>query len=109
VVVAWLSEIAFGLCPIFKAIADTLDHHFDISVFRNLNAKFWDRDTSSLYAKRIFGYKVDGWHLSLSAMIVCFIIAVVFHEPKTEWYYEFIIGGVYWNLCFNLFYNKVFR
>lgn len=104
-----ISEVLFALCPILKAIADTVDHHYDTSVFYGKNPKFWDRDVSETEAKRVFGYKFDAWHLSLSAMIVCFILALALREPKLAWYYELVIAGTYWNLMFNLWYNKILR
>ena len=105
----WESEILFAFAPVMKAVADTVDHHFDISIFKRKDREFWDRDVSETKARKIFSYKVDAWHLSLSVMIVLFILAIIFHQPKTYWYVEFIIGGVYWNLCFNLFYNRILR
>lgn len=105
----WLSEILLIVAAIFKAVADTVDHHFDTSIFRRHDPKFWDRDISSDKAKRIFGYKLDAWHIALSCMIVCMILAIIFHVPKLEWYWELAIGGVGWNIVFNLFYNKILR
>ncbi len=103
----FLSEILLIVAAISKAVADTVDHHFDTSIFRKLNPNFWDRDISSEKAKRIFNYKIDAWHLSQSLMIVAMIAATVFHVPKLEWYYEIAIAGTAWNIVFNTFYNKI--
>jgi len=103
------AEILLTLAAIFKAVADTVDHHFDTSIFRRLEPRFWDRDISSDKAKRVFGYKVDAWHLSQSAMIVLMILAAIVHTPKLAWYFELIIAGCWWNLIFNTFYNKILR
>lgn len=100
------------LAAICKAVADTLDDHFSISRFKHLNPKFWDKNVSSEYAKRIFSYKIDGWHLFNSGMIVCFILAAVLHpfdKWHTDWYWEILIAGISFNLAFNLFYNKILR
>lgn len=105
----WASEILLVCAAMFKAVADTVDHHFDTSIFRRYNPRFWDRDISSERAKKIFGYKVDAWHISLSCMIICMILAAIFHQQKLDWYLELIIGGFAWNLTFNLFYNKILR
>jgi len=105
----WLSEILLIAAAIFKAVADTVDHHFDTSIFRRYDPKFWDRDISSDKAKRIFGYKIDAWHISLSFMICCMIAAAIFHQPKLAWYWEFVIGGTMWNIVFNIFYNRILR
>ena len=103
----WLPEILFAICPIMKAIADTTDDHYNISIFQWMNKKFWEKDTSSLYAKRLFGYKFDAYHISYSILIVCVCAAISLHQNKLAWYYEFAIAGIYWNLCFNIFYNKI--
>lgn len=105
----FLSEILLIAAAIFKAVADTVDHHFDTSIFRRMEPKFWDRDISSNHAKNIFNYKIDAWHISQSVMIGCMIAAITLHHPKLSWWMEIIIGGCIWNLTFNLFYNKILR
>lgn len=93
---------------VFKAFADTVDHHFDTSVFRRLNPKFWDRDISSTKARKVFGYKLDAWHISMSCMVVSMILAAIFHMPAYPWYMELMIGAVLWNGPFNICYNHIF-
>lgn len=105
----WIAEILITVAAILKAVADTVDHHFDTSIFRRLEARFWDRDISQDKARRIFNYKVDAWHLALSGMIICMISAISLHEPKLVWWMEVLIGGAWWNLVFNTFYNKILR
>lgn len=102
------SEILFALAPPFKALADICNNRFNVSIFKKLNPKFWAKDTSAYYAKRIFGFRFDAWHLSMSAVICLLIGSIVTHQSKMEWYFEFIIYGVYWNLMFDLFYDKIF-
>ena len=95
-----------------KALSDTLAHHFDTSIFKWKNPKFWNPVISSDWAEKFRGYKVDAWHLSNSAMIVFMIMAVALHRYdrfQLQWYYELLIGGCIWNAAFNLFYNKIFR
>lgn len=104
-----ISIILLIAAATFKAVADTVDHHFDTSIFRRLEPRFWDRDISSDRAKRIFNYKIDAWHISQSLMIVCMIAAAIFHEQRLAWYFELVIGGVIWNIVFNTFYNKILR
>lgn len=99
------------LAGAFKAISDTLVHHFDVSVFRKKNKMFWDPSISWKYGKILHPtkYKVDAWHLFNSAMIFCFCFAVVFHVRFTYWWLEFVAAGIIFNLSFNLFYNKILR
>lgn len=102
-----ISLLIIFLAAMFKAIADTVDHHFDTSIFRLYNQSFWNRDVSSEKAKRIFGYKIDAWHLALSAQIVCWLILPFVHEQKLRWIWELAIGGLFFNIVFNIFYNKI--
>lgn len=103
-----ITLILISVAAFFKAVADKVDHHFDTSIFKNLNPNFWDRDISSEKAKRIFNYKIDAWHLSQSAMIICMIVAWSLHNKSfIAWYWQVLIAGTVWNLVFNLFYNKI--
>lgn len=92
------------LAAICNALMDTLEHHFDVSIFRNLNPKFWNPNVSWQYAYIIpfTKYKVDAWHLAKSLMIICLAFACA-----NTWY-MFIILGIIWNSVFNIFYNRIF-
>ena len=71
-----MSLVFFILAAVFNAIMDKLENeNFYTSVFKNLNEKFWYKRESWKYAKKIFGYKIDGWHLAKSAMIICLCLA----------------------------------
>ena len=106
-----MSILFIILAAIFKAIADTLVHHFDTSVFKYKDRRFWDPSISWQYAHRLrfTSYPVDGWHISNSAMIVSFCLAIVFHHPVLKWWLELLIAGTLFNLVFNIFYNKILR
>jgi hypothetical protein len=103
----FISLICFIVAPMFKALADVCNNRFNISVLKNKNPKFWAKDTSAQYAPKIFSYRVDAWHLSMSMMLVLLIMFAIFHHPVGKWYVELVIWGVYWNACFNIFYNKI--
>ena len=90
------------LAAICKAVADTIAHHFDTSVFRH--SKFWVNGGKIIFGK----YKFDGWHLSNSMMIVAFITSLCFNSGL-QWYWVIFGGGVIFNLTFNLFYNRILR
>jgi hypothetical protein len=62
------------LAAICKAVADTLQHHFESSVFKYKDPRFWNPAVSWQYAYRIrfTKYPVDAWHLSNSLMIIFF-------------------------------------
>lgn len=103
-----LTSILISFAAIFKALADTVADHFDTSVFRHYKKSFWDKKISSDFAKRVFAYKIDAWHLANSGMIICFICTIDF-KPNVHWLIIIIGGGIVFNLVFNLFYNKIFR
>lgn len=97
------------LAAIFKAIADTTLHHYDTSVFRKLSFQFWNPNESYKYARKIFKYPIDAWHLANSAMIVCFIVAVICYEQQLKWFWELAIAGISFNVVFGLFYDTLLR
>lgn len=94
----------------FKACADAFENtpNFNESIFKNWNKKFWCKDVSWQYAKKLFGYKFDSWHISISAMIFCFDGAVVVHIPEYK-LVHFAVIGVVWNIVFVGFYHKIFK
>lgn len=95
----------------FKAVADTLTHHYDTSIFRWKDRKFWDPSISWKYADylKFTRYKLDAWHLANSGMIICFCGAFAVNESHLWWGWEFLIAGALFNVSFNLFYNKILR
>lgn len=87
---------------ICNSIMDTLTHHFGSSIFKDLNANFWNALLSgnnkyingipSLGRKYItvLGIKIiipsffsDAWHPFKSAMVICLAFAVVNYHPST--------------------------
>jgi hypothetical protein len=83
--------------------AAVVTHHPHTS---RLWGDFWD-----LKIRRKFvpftKYKLDGWHLCNSVMIISFIVAGVLNGYI--WYYDIPSLGVVFILVFNLFYNKIFQ
>jgi hypothetical protein len=104
----WIITIALVIfAAVCKATADTLAHHFTVSIFKDKPRGFWDPTVITKTVPAIFGYPLDAWHLLNSGMIVAMITAVALHQPALRWYFEIPIGGALWNLTFNLFYNKL--
>lgn len=97
-----IAIILIIFAAICKAIADTIEHHLDTSIFRH--SKFWVNGGKIIFGK----YKFDGWHLANSFMISAFITAIAF-PPNIPWYYTFFAGGLIFNVTFNIFYNKILR
>jgi hypothetical protein len=108
-----LSALFICLAGFSKAVADTLTHHFETSVFKNKDRRFWDPAISWKYARylKFTRYKIDAWHLANSGMIISFCTAVATNciHDHLHWLLRLIIAGTLFNLSFNLFYNKLLR
>lgn len=115
-----ISYVLVFIAAFFKACADAFENtpNFDESIFKNWNKKFWCKDVSWQYAKklsikipfinkRVGSYKFDSWHLSISAMIFCMDGAMVIHFPDHN-FFHFVGIGVLWNIVFVGFYHKIF-
>jgi hypothetical protein len=106
------------VAAVLDAGRDTIYSHFSTSIFRNLNPKFWKALDSWQYARRIFGYPVDAWHLAKSSTLACFFIFVGiaiahFYSITGKFTLDTFIftwaTAFVWVVVFNLFYNVVFR
>jgi hypothetical protein len=104
------------LASICDSVQDTLSFRFSTSIFGSFNKAFWNPVYSHAAAKRIFGYKVDAWHLFKSAKIVleAFAIPAYFYLPNYRtgvWWIDISIAlvasGIAWNGIFNLFYHRL--
>ncbi len=104
-----IAAILILIAAICKAFADTLDQHFDTSIFRNWSRKYFDPNITIKTAPKIFSFPLDGWHIANSGMIVCFICAVVFNDAVLKWYFQIPTWGFVFNISFSIFYNKIFR
>lgn len=109
---------------ICNAIMDKLVHHYDKSIFAEMNPYFWNPNFSwrNKYVLGvpenghrmiwIFKYPVaftDAWHLFKSLMLVCLMAAVVCYSYAGVWWAvsDFLFLGGIWILTFNLFYNII--
>lgn len=99
------------LAAVFKAVADTVADHYDVSIFKGKHPAFWDKTTAAQYAPflRFTKFRLDAWHLANFAMIFCFCLCAVIHKPILHWFIELVIAGVIFNVVFNFFYNKALR
>jgi len=105
-----ITALLIILAAICKAIADTLYHHYDTSVFANLNPKWWNPVVSCNYVKFLpfTKYRPDAWHLANSIMIIAFIASVVLYLPiLNRKVFDFTLYGLAFNLVFNLNYNHI--
>lgn len=102
-----ISPVLIFLASAACATYEILDRKFFDSRFRKLNPNFWYQHQSCKVAPKIFGYRIDAWHLLKSLMVTCLILAIVLHRPTLAWYWELLIGGAIWNGTFTLFYHRI--
>lgn len=120
-----ISLLFWCLAAACCAVMDTLQHHFYSSKIYYMRRKptqsYWWNPTYSWYNK----YKgrnpknglrkwlwfdvpfTDGWHTFKSLMIVFICLSIVTFKPLFNWWIDFTLFGLVWNLIFNLFYNKI--
>lgn len=82
---------------------------FNASVFNNNDPAFWCREVSWQYAKKIFGWKFDAWHISKSTMVMFLIAGAVLYQPVFNPILDFLLLGILWNASFNLGYNHLLK
>jgi len=100
-----------------KAVADTLRDHFDTSIFRYKDQRFWKPDISWKYVGYIkfTKYHPDAWHIANSLMLAFLDAAIVSASAMhwhLKWYWyavEWALIGIFFNLVFNWFYNKILK
>lgn len=76
------------LSAVANAIADTLENRvaFEASIFYKLNRRFWLKEVSWQYARKLFAgtwfeYKIDAWHLAESFQVLLFAGALILPFP----------------------------
>lgn len=95
------------IAAICNSMMDNVGHHWYKSIFKRLDVKFFNPNVSWEYAKQIYGYKVDFWHLCKSSMIIFLCLAIIYYKPLFGGLIDFILMGLVWNGTFNLFYNHI--
>lgn len=106
-----ISYTCWLLACLLNAVMDACENepNFRESGLSTLNKHFWLKTVSWRYARRLFGYKFDAWHLAKTCMIVALIASVLTFEPKHEWWVYALSYGAIWNAGFYLFYHGLFK
>jgi uncharacterized membrane protein len=114
-----ITTILIVIAAICNAICDRLENKvsFNGSIFYKKDITFWCKELSWNRAKRIFGYKIDAWHLFKSVWICALLLAVCinicfFNDVMPEFLnllIIFIASGTIWNVTFNIFYNRILK
>lgn len=102
----FLIYLAVVIAAIFNAAMDRLENApaFNKSIFSHLDKRFWLKEVSWQYAKKIFGWKTDAWHICKTAMVISVIFGIVIAD-FTHWIHFFGLGAT-WNIVFVFFYHK---
>jgi len=119
-ILSLLPLVCIILAAVCNAVMDRIDdENIHDSIWKGSNWEWWYKRESWDNAKKIFGWKYDGWHVFKSAMIVFLISAIViacYTGPLfnfgTTWQMiglQIIFYGFVWNGTFNLFYDGVFK
>lgn len=94
-----------------NAVMDLLENeNFNSSIFRRWNPAFWYKRESWKYARKIYGYKIDGWHISKSGMIILLLIYSEFndnHYSIPQKIMMVCLLGMAWNMTFNMSYEMM--
>ena len=121
--IAFILFIIAGMC---EAVMDTLQFHYDKSIFkRNKNQLFWDpsfswknkyEDGDPLKGEKFFLSKTflvgftDAWHLFKLFRTFSFFVGIYFLfipcGTKTECLYFIIISRFLYGVSFTYFFNK---
>lgn len=105
------SYLFIFLAAICNALMDKIETiiSFNTSIFRGLNKGFWCKvNSANTTFIPLTHYKVDAWHLSKSAMIIFWALAIIYYKPFIP-ILDFLVIGSVWNLTFNTFYNHIFK
>jgi hypothetical protein len=108
-----LSILLIALAAMFKAVADTVQHHFGASIFFRLPKKWWkyfDPDISwqAIPFLPLTKYRPDCWHIANSLMQACFLLAIFCYKPTGFGrVMDFVMCSLMVVMVFNLFYNRI--
>jgi hypothetical protein len=109
--------IFYSLTIFFNACMDAFENeNFGESIFKRWSKKFWYKRESWKWARRVFGYKLDGWHICKSLCIIFFVSAALAFrfewDMQVKWqditWYLFWAGAI-WVFEFWIFYHKLFK
>jgi hypothetical protein len=107
-----LSILLIALAAMFKAVVDTLQFHYERSVFKLLPKKWWkhfDPEISwQLPYLPFTEYPPDARHIANSLMQACFLLAIFCYKPTGFGrVMDFVMCSLMVVMVFNLFYNRI--
>jgi hypothetical protein len=114
-----LAVLIVVLSAAANAVADRLENDvaYNSSVFFTWKRSFWLKSTSWYHAKKIFTYKIDGWHLVESFQVLLLLLGLIMpwfihlerKGPIWAVIALYVVLGVVYNVTFNWVYKKLGR
>ena len=130
-----VSFILLALSSICNSVMDTITHHYDTSIFKDIkNRAWWDPNKSwrnkylflnPQYGRvkwKVLGFLInkpvqitDAFHFFKMWMIILFcgsIVCALYACITLVWWHFplFLLGyGTTWNMVFSLFYDKILK
>jgi hypothetical protein len=116
--------VLIALSGVSNAVMDTLVHHYNSSIFRDKNVKFWNPkdswmnkwivDIDGSYKERfvgsstVFVWTTDGWHLFQFLMLKFIFLAVVFYDGITGYKaIDFVLLHTVFSVSFEVSYKYI--
>lgn len=95
-----------GIAAALNAVMDILENeNFYSSIFRDYDNSFWYKRESWRGARKVFGWKFDGWHCAKSLMVVFLAFAILTYSEVFSPLYDLLLIGAIWNLVFGFTYK----
>lgn len=105
-----ISIIFWIIAAAANAFMDCVENeNFFESILRHKQQSFWYKRESWKSARKIFGYKIDMWHLLKSFMILMLAAAIILYSPIINWWVDILIFGTAWNIAFVFVYHKILK
>ncbi len=112
------------VAAIFKSIFDTLQFHYENSVFSKTSQKWWNpaiswknkwKNDDPNQGERFFGSSTflvcitDAWHFFQHLMIFCIVLSIVTYVQIYNIWIDFFICYAIFTGVFELFFSKIFH
>lgn len=101
-----IQYILIALAALLKAVADTCQDHYGISIFQNWNPKFWNKAVSWQDKKFLGIVVLDAFHLSYYGVFGC-LFALPFFSLNALGYYNYLLFWLIYFIIFELFYSHI--
>lgn len=105
------SYLLVCIAAFFNACMDICEEesHFNKSIFRNMDARFFCKSVSWQYAKTILSVHLDFWHLCKFGWLASILGAIVVFKTHHQWWVHYISMAAIWYITFQLFYDKILK